>query len=592
MKSSKTLHGVLVILLLSISATAALQNPDWYNTTSDAYGLGAEKISGTLLQDIVVGCSIGSSCWFNNAQVFTQAFTLPPAGYDVQFGQLRGESPVKDLAIAYAGVTIYQNDNDGSLTQLQSFNEWCDQIAWGKVWLHSYDDLVGGTIATNYIYIYYNDGNGNLGNPVQVNVHEGSRLVRLANLYQTAIPHLNDLITVSSNGQYVRIFTNNAQGSFIVPPRQSLDLGINGGITDIAIGDVDQDGYNDLVLTKPNFIPTRLRVYHNLGNGMFDDVSFEEVPRIVTPLNIALIEADYDGYPDLAMSPAWGSGFNYLQVLANDHNGNFEDPSWSTIATIAQPSYMYPSRLIAASLTTNGANSLICAGLRDMPEPQANLYGFYVCKDQTDQPPIPPRHLTVQADPNENPYLSWTLNEEDDISSYKIWRALTLSPEIPLDGFEQIGEVNHPTNHFTDEDVFLHQPTFNYMIWYYVTAVDNNDNQSEPSDTINFRGLYHPQSNGPGLVISPSQHVAFSTNATPSPFNAITKISFVLPEISMINLTVYNVSGRQVAQLGNGLREAGQHQVTFDGSSLPSGLYLYHLTAGQNAATGKMVLLK
>jgi hypothetical protein len=79
---------------------------------------------------------------------------------------------------------------------------------------------------------------------------------------------------------------------------------------------------------------------------------------------------------------------------------------------------------------------------------------------------------------------------------------------------------------------------------------------------------------------------------SPNPFNPTTTISFSLPEASVVNLVVYDTNGRQVAQLVNGLQPAGQHQVTFDGSSLPSGLYLYRLTAGQNTAAGKMVLLK
>jgi hypothetical protein len=47
-----------------------------------------------------------------------------------------------------------------------------------------------------------------------------------------------------------------------------------------------------------------------------------------------------------------------------------------------------------------------------------------------------------------------------------------------------------------------------------------------------------------------------------------------------------------VATLVNGWRDAGAHQVTFDGSNLASGVYLYSLTAGSNHAIGKIVLMK
>jgi hypothetical protein len=79
---------------------------------------------------------------------------------------------------------------------------------------------------------------------------------------------------------------------------------------------------------------------------------------------------------------------------------------------------------------------------------------------------------------------------------------------------------------------------------------------------------------------------------SPNPFNPTTTISFTLPEAVRVVLNVYDVQGRLVTSLVNGWREAGQHQVTFDGSTLASGVYLYTLTAGSNTATGKMVLMK
>jgi hypothetical protein len=80
--------------------------------------------------------------------------------------------------------------------------------------------------------------------------------------------------------------------------------------------------------------------------------------------------------------------------------------------------------------------------------------------------------------------------------------------------------------------------------------------------------------------------------AYPNPFNPLTTISFALPEDSRINLSVFDVTGRLVSTLVDGWREAGRHEVTFDGSYLASGVYLYTLNAGAHRATGKMVLMK
>lgn len=81
-------------------------------------------------------------------------------------------------------------------------------------------------------------------------------------------------------------------------------------------------------------------------------------------------------------------------------------------------------------------------------------------------------------------------------------------------------------------------------------------------------------------------------SAHPNPFNPSTTISFSLPQASRVNLLVYDIFGRLVATLINGWRDAGIHEVTFDGSGLASGIYVYRLQAGQFTAGGKMVLMK
>ncbi|MCX6639142.1 MAG: M20/M25/M40 family metallo-hydrolase [bacterium] len=78
----------------------------------------------------------------------------------------------------------------------------------------------------------------------------------------------------------------------------------------------------------------------------------------------------------------------------------------------------------------------------------------------------------------------------------------------------------------------------------------------------------------------------------PNPFNPLTSISFSLPQAGLVKLSVFDVMGREVAKLVNGVREAGAHSVTFDATGLASGVYLYKLEAGDYTATNKMVLMK
>jgi hypothetical protein len=78
----------------------------------------------------------------------------------------------------------------------------------------------------------------------------------------------------------------------------------------------------------------------------------------------------------------------------------------------------------------------------------------------------------------------------------------------------------------------------------------------------------------------------------PNPFNPTTTLSFTLANAGTVQMSIYDVNGREVANLINGYREAGSHSVTFDASHLTSGVYVYRLTSGDQVASGKMVLLK
>ncbi len=78
----------------------------------------------------------------------------------------------------------------------------------------------------------------------------------------------------------------------------------------------------------------------------------------------------------------------------------------------------------------------------------------------------------------------------------------------------------------------------------------------------------------------------------PNPFNPVTKLKFSLPSESGISLSVFDIHGRLVGLLADGLYNAGIHEVSFDANDLPSGLYLCQIQTSFGKSTVKMMLMK
>lgn len=104
-------------------------------------------------------------------------------------------------------------------------------------------------------------------------------------------------------------------------------------------------------------------------------------------------------------------------------------------------------------------------------------------------------------------------------------------------------------------------------------GTENSDNAPQLSDGV------------PPLTPSLTQNY-------PNPFNPTTQIAFNLPEAAPVKLEVFNTLGQTVVTLVNGVQAAGSHVVNFNASALPSGVYLYKLTAGQHCEMKKMMLTK
>jgi hypothetical protein len=124
---------------------------------------------------------------------------------------------------------------------------------------------------------------------------------------------------------------------------------------------------------------------------------------------------------------------------------------------------------------------------------------------------------------------------------------------------------------------------------YWITAVDLNGNESDPSIIVTVtleidNGLAVPM------------EFALQQNY-PNPFNPSTQIQYSLPTDANVTIAIYDLVGRQVRTLVNQQVTAGYHSTLWNatndmGSSVSAGVYIYTITANDFRDVKKMILLK
>ena len=82
------------------------------------------------------------------------------------------------------------------------------------------------------------------------------------------------------------------------------------------------------------------------------------------------------------------------------------------------------------------------------------------------------------------------------------------------------------------------------------------------------------------------------SNAYPNPFNPVTMLSYDVPSDMNVSLGIYDVRGRIVEELINGMREQGRYEVTWNADQHSSGVYMIKMIAGSTVKVQKVMLVK
>ncbi|HHE47214.1 MAG TPA: T9SS type A sorting domain-containing protein [Bacteroidetes bacterium] len=181
-------------------------------------------------------------------------------------------------------------------------------------------------------------------------------------------------------------------------------------------------------------------------------------------------------------------------------------------------------------------------------------------------------------------YLTWSTpyvpQRDDDVYpnellGYRIYRG--------FGGDLDLLDTLVTDNRYYESLIGMPRGTYTYMV-----TAEFRDNESWPSNQI---PLFWPAAVGDDVEATTPTIWAL-TGLYPNPFNSLATISYSVPATGHVRLAVYDLIGREVAELADGSRRPGNYRVTFNAEALPSGIYIVRLKTPVGAKVARLVLMR
>jgi hypothetical protein len=213
------------------------------------------------------------------------------------------------------------------------------------------------------------------------------------------------------------------------------------------------------------------------------------------------------------------------------------------------------------------------------------LYTFYAYTGFAPMAPLLGSPISGVSVGTSSPELSWFVNSPTSSLKYEIQLSENLGFTDPI----IISDLSSLTYQ-------MNELALNKTYYWRVRSKDNDGNFSSFSKTEIFTvgSLTDVEGeNGSGKI--PTTY-ALEQNY-PNPFNPTTTIKYSIPEVSFVNIKIYDMLGREVKSLVSSQQKAGSYEIRWNGennygSKVASGTYIYRVTAGAYSKALKLMLLK
>jgi hypothetical protein len=191
-----------------------------------------------------------------------------------------------------------------------------------------------------------------------------------------------------------------------------------------------------------------------------------------------------------------------------------------------------------------------------------------------EQYPLPVELTYFYSTVNKNNVtLQWCTEREINNKGFEIMRSTGKEDWRVLGFINGCGTTNEPMKYtFTDSKMGAGE------YYYRLKQIDYNGN-------FEFFDLKN------SVIVGVPNKLELSQNY-PNPSNPKCRINFSIPADGMVQITIYDVAGREITVLVNEFKKADYYIIDFDGTNFASGVYFYRLASGEFTDTKKLILMK
>ncbi len=422
-----------------------------------------------------------------------------------------------------------------------------------------------------------NLGNGNFDGGTVCSIRGGGVQAKFRDLNGDNKPDILFATAINSAPYDFHYAINNGNGTFGAVQTKALG---SCGWYDIDAADLDNDGDNDVVVTEwlgcVGITESSRRIYISLNNG--SAVFANPIIKIVSPQPAPIAFGDFnlDGNKDIIT----GSAGAIIEISMGLGNGDIMPPVSYSVGEQGGA-----TDIVAEDFNSDGKTDIASSNFWEGTT-MSVLYGN---GNGTFQPAV----ILPSA------YSPDLLNVSGITAG-----------DLDNDGDKDIIVGNNASNslslYYNNNGVFEYRMRAGAILSVFSPVFADIDHDGKGD--IGAVGSLPPSGTGSTLIFMKGSNTGLTSVAGmntfsipekftleqnfPNPFNPATVIRYSMKVSGHVSLKVFNSAGKEIASLVNEFRNAGMHEVKFEGSDLSSGIYFYKLSTGDISEVRKMILIR